>query len=430
MSELLSAREGRITPLVQAVAEEEDVSPEALAESVAKGESIVLGNRLRGSTPGVGIGRILRVKVNANIGTSADKADVDFELEKLRAAEDAGADTIMDLSTGGDLPAIRRKIIASTSLPVGSVPIYDAAVTSARTRGSVIEMTPDDMLDAIKLHVEDGVDFVTVHCGVTRKAVESLEKGTRICDIVSRGGTILAEWMIYHDQENPLYERFQEVLDICYEHDVVLSLGDGLRPGALSDAGDAAQIEELITLGRLAGMARDAGVQAMIEGPGHVPINEIATQVRLEKSLCNNAPFYVLGPLVTDVAAGYDHITAAIGGAIAAMNGADFLCYVTPSEHLSLPGPKEVKEGVIATRIAAHAADIARRHDRFIEWDDRVAKLRAERNWRDLIKNLIDPVHAAEVRELVPAGDESVCSMCGELCVFKQRERRKRGHPK
>jgi len=427
MTELMSALEGRVTPAVQQVAMAEDVDPETLALSVARGESVIIGNKMREHLPRLGVGRILRVKVNANIGTSADRADIDFELEKLRAAENAGADTVMDLSTGGDLTTIRRRILASTSLPVGSVPIYSAAVKSAHEKGAVLELSPEDMLDAIKEHICDGIDFVTVHAGVTRSAVAALERTGRICDIVSRGGTILAEWMLYHDAENPIYERFDEILQTAYEYDAVISLGDGMRPGALADAGDAAQIEELITLGRLAERCREAGVQVIIEGPGHVPIDEIASQVQLQKTLCKGAPFYVLGPLVTDVAAGYDHITSAIGGAIAAMHGADFLCYVTPSEHLSLPTVKEVREGVIASRIAAHAADIARRRDKFIEWDNRVAKLRAAQDWDGQINELMDPEHARAVRDLVPAQDSSVCSMCGELCVFKQRARSNRG---
>ena len=405
-------------------AQGEAVEPEDLAELIASGRAVLPANRLRRSRKNCAIGERLSVKVNANIGTSGDRCLLDLELEKLRTAEDCGADSVMDLSTGGELRAIRERLIASTRLVFGTVPIYEAAVESARSRGTVLEMTSEDILRAIRSHAESGADFVTVHAGVTRRAVEIFHREGRLCGMVSRGGTILAEWMRHHDCENPLYEHFDEVVDVALEFDVTLSLGDGLRPGALADAFDAAQVEELTTLAELARRARARGAQVMIEGPGHVPLDQVISQVKLAKEICEGAPFYVLGPIVTDVAAGYDHIAGAIGGAVAAMAGADFLCYVTPGEHLRLPTVEDVRKGVIASRIAAHAADVARGLKGARDWDDEVSRLRRARRWEEMISKLLDPEHARELRESGPPVDESTCSMCGEYCVFKLAEKR------
>ena len=366
----------------------------------------------------VAVGENLRVKVNANIGTSGDLHDEDAEIRKLRAAVKAGADTIMDLSTGGDLRSIRRKIVENSPVPVGSVPIYEAIVRAVR-RGSAEKMQPDEMLDAIRLHGEDGISFVTIHCGVTRSALEHLTTRPRTCGIVSRGGSFLARWMRANNKENPLFERFDEVLAICKHYDMVLSLGDGLRPGALADSLDAAQLEELITLGELSRKAREAGVQVIIEGPGHVPMDQIAAQVQLQKSLCEGAPFYVLGPLVTDIAPGLDHITSAIGGAIAAAAGADFLCYVTPSEHLALPDEHDVRLGVLAARIAAHAADLVRRRPGAWQWDEEMSRARKSCNWPEQIRMAIDPELAREIRGRTCRADHETCTMCGDLCAYQ-----------
>lgn len=420
MLELKSARQGVLSERLRKVSETEGIEPAELCEAVAAGRTVILGSRKRTGIQPVGIGAGMRIKVNANIGTSADVRDTALELDKLEAAEHAGADTVMDLSSAGDMRAIRQAILAAASVPTGTVPVYEAA----RRRGSVQAMTPADLLDTIRAHIADGADFLTIHCGVTLEALRTLANTGRICGIVSRGGTILAEWMLNNNRENPLYEHFDEILSMAAEYDVVLSLGDGLRPGALADAGDAAQLEELITLGRLARKAREAGVQAMIEGPGHMPIDEIETQVRLAKTLCDGAPFYVLGPLVTDVAAGYDHISAAIGGAVAGMAGADYLCYVTASEHLALPGVREVAEGVYAARIAAHAADIARYKRRFRKWDDKVSRLRSQQDWPRMLEQLLDSERAAEIRAAAPPADSGTCSMCSDLCVFRLHKAR------
>ena len=421
MTQMEFAREGRASDAMRAVAQAEGVEVEAVRRDVATGRIAIPLNKNRRAARIMGVGRNLRVKVNANLGTSPDYADVALELEKLKVAEEAGADAIMDLSTGGDIPAIRRQIMDACRVTVGTVPIYEAAARAARAHGDVAAMTADDILSSVRRHAEDGVDFVTVHCGVTRRIVESEAVRRRICGIVSRGGMFLAHWMRRQKQENPLFERFDEVLDIAREFDVTLSLGDGLRPGAIADALDAAQVEELMVLAELARRAVAAGVQVMIEGPGHVPLDQVETQIRLEKELTGGLPFYVLGPIVTDVAPGYDHITSAIGGAVAAMAGADFLCYVTPTEHLGLPRAQDVREGVIAARIAAHAADVARGRADAREWDRRISEARSRRDWPAQLAAAIDPVRARELRhERRPAHDD-VCSMCGDYCVFKVR---------
>ncbi|MDQ1240567.1 MAG: phosphomethylpyrimidine synthase, partial [Thermodesulfobacteriota bacterium] len=357
---------------LESSAQEEGVQLDVLAKGLQNGKVAVFKAPPRGRA--IAVGENLKVKVNANIGTSEDLHDEDRELRKLQAAIDAGTDTVMDLSTGGDLRSVRRKIITESAVPVGSVPIYEAIVQAMRRGGGGEDMEPDEMLDAIRQHGEDGISFVTVHCGVNLAALEHLKKRPRVCGVVSRGGSFIARWMRTNGEENPLFERYDEVLDICKHYDMVLSLGDGLRPGALADAMDAAQVEELVTLGHLNKRAREKGVQAVIEGPGHVPLDQIPAQMMLQKKLCDGAPFYVLGPLVTDVAPGLDHITSAIGGAIAAAHGADFLCYVTPTEHLGLPDVDDVRMGVLAARTAGHAADIVRGLPNAWEWDAKMSQ--------------------------------------------------------
>ena len=402
---------------IDAMARSESVDSSILTKGMNEGKVVIFKAPPNGRP--VAVGKGLKIKVNANIGTSGDVHDEDLELRKLEAAVKAGADAVMDLSTGGNLRSVRKKIVSASDIPVGSVPIYEAIVKSVREKGGGEKMTGDEMLDAIRLHGEDGISFVTVHCGVTRSVLQRLEKSPRVCGIVSRGGSFLARWMRINGEENPLYERFDDVLDICKQYGMVLSLGDGLRPGAVSDSLDSAQLEELMTLGELNRRAISAGVQAIIEGPGHVPIDQIPTQMLLQKRLCDEAPFYVLGPLVTDVAPGLDHLTSAIGGAIAGCNGADFLCYVTPSEHLGLPGVEDVRMGVLSARAAGHAADLVRRIPGAWEWDVQMSKARKERDWTRQIELAIDPDLAREIRAKTCDQDHETCSMCGDLCAYK-----------
>jgi phosphomethylpyrimidine synthase len=406
-----------LNKLIEQIAMDEGVSSDRLKRHLDNGKVVIF--KAAGSGKAVAVGEDLKVKVNANIGTSPDLVDEDLELQKLDAAVRAGADAVMDLSTGGDLRSIRKKIVNESGIPVGSVPIYEAIVKSVRTLGAPEKMTGDEMLEAIRLHGEDGISFVTVHCGVTRSALDHLEKKPRVCGIVSRGGSFLARWMRANKKENPLYERYDEVLDICKRYNMALSLGDGLRPGAIADSMDAAQVEELVTLGDLNRRARQKGVQAIIEGPGHVPLNQIAAQMMLQKQLCDNAPFYVLGPLVTDVAPGMDHVTSAIGGAIAAANGADFLCYVTPSEHLGLPNVEDVRIGVLAAKVAAHAADIARGRQDAWDWDYKMSRARKDRDWPEQIRLAMSPELARSIRARTCSEDHETCTMCGELCAYK-----------
>jgi len=389
---------------------------------VADGRVAIPLNKNRRAAAVMGVGRGLRVKVNANLGTSPDYADVEMELAKLAAARQAGADSIMDLSIGGDIPEIRRRLMDACDLTVGTVPIYEAAAGAARAHGDIARMSAEEMLASVRHHAEDGVDFVTVHCGVARRIVESKALARRVCGIVSRGGMFLAHWIRRQGQENPLLERFDELIDMAREFDVTLSLGDGLRPGAIADAMATCQVEELMILAELARRAVDAGVQVIIEGPGHVPLDQVETQIRLQKDLTGGLPFYVLGPIVTDIAPGYDHITSAIGGAVAAMAGADFLCYVTPTEHLGLPRPEDVREGVIAARIAAHAADVARGREDALAWDRRLSLARGRRDWETQVAEAIDPDRARQLREARRPEHGDVCSMCGDYCVFKVRD--------
>jgi phosphomethylpyrimidine synthase len=417
-NQLVEARKGKITDAVKDVAGREGMEAAALRDLVASGKAIVLlNNRRRNSTP-MGVGEGLSIKVNANIGTSPERVDIEEEIAKLRAAEDAGADTIMDLSTGGKLDEIRKIVMSHARVPIGTVPIYQAAVEAIAKRKSITRMEPGDLFEVIEKHGEDGVDFITVHAGVTRSVLERLRKQGRITDIVSRGGAFLTEWMIVNEKENPLYERFDRLVSIAKKYDMALSLGDGLRPGCLADATDRTQVQELLLLGELCEEAQKEGVQVMIEGPGHVPLDQIEANVLIEKKLCKGAPFYVLGPIVTDVAPGYDHITSAIGGALAGYYGADFICYVTPSEHLGLPTIADVREGVIVARIAAHAADLAR--GRVGAWarDRQMSQYRKALDWEGQIKTAIDPQKIVDFRkERSLHGD--VCSMCGEFCAMK-----------
>jgi len=419
MLQMEEARAGRITQDVRAVAREEGVDPAALARQVADGTAVVLRNSGSPRRP-LGLGRGLRTKVNANIGTSSDASSLDEELLKLDAAVAAGADAVMDLSTGGDLDAIRRAVLARSTVAVGTVPIYQAAVQARRAGKGMVQMTADDMLGAVRAHVEDGVDFVTVHCGVTLEVAAHARRAPRLADVVSRGGAFLMEWMAYNRKENPLYERYDDLLDIVAARDAAVSLGDGLRPGALADANDPAQVAELTVISELVERARARGVQAIVEGPGHVPLDLVKASVELEKSLCGGAPFYVLGPLVTDVAPGYDHIAAAIGGAVAGAAGADFLCYVTPAEHLRLPSVDDVREGVFALRVAAHAADIAKGVPGAREWDDRLSRARKALRWDEALSLALDPAKARAYRASSVPSDTDLCTMCGEFCAMKK----------
>jgi len=417
-TQLTSARQGRITPEMRHVAETEKISAGKLRSRIANGRIVIPWNT--GHRPvAMGIGQGLRTKVNANIGTSPVKQSLSYELKKLKAAVKAGADTVMDLSTGGNLRHIRRRIVMSSRLPVGTVPIYQASVEACKSGRGVVDMTADDMFSVIEQHAEDGVDYITVHCGVTMSVLKTLRKSKRLTGIVSRGGAILAGWIMHNGKENPLYEQFDRLLEIAGKYDVTLSLGDGLRPGSLADASDRPQIQELITLGKLAKRARAYGVQAIIEGPGHIPVNQIEMNVRMEKKLCNHAPFYILGPLVTDIAPGYDHITSAIGGAIAGAAGADFLCYVTSSEHLGLPDVESVRQGVIAARIAAHAADIAKGIPGAVEWDFRMSRARKDLDWLSQMKVSIDPEPVAKLIKSRRTRKGNPCTMCGEFCSMK-----------
>ena len=419
MTQLEIARENKISEEMEICAGQEGVDPEFIRKGVEDGNIVVIRNSKHTSILPLAIGRGLKTKVNANIGTSKDRSDLDLELKKLKVCVAAKADTIMDLSTGGDIRAIRKAIISQSSLIIGTVPIYQAAARMLNSKRAIVEMSADDMFDVIEEHGEDGVDFITVHCGVTKRSVGCIEEEGRRLGIVSRGGTFLSKWMEYNGKENPLYEQYDRLLEIAKAYDMVLSLGDGLRPGCIVDATDSGQVQELIILGELTKRARDYDVQVMIEGPGHVPIKEIQANVELEKSLCHGAPFYVLGPLPTDIAPGYDHITAAIGGAIAGSAGADFLCYVTPAEHLRLPTLDDVKEGIIASRIAAHIADIAKGVHGALEKDLRMAQYRDEFNWTGQIEISIDPERTEAFLEKSESASEEGCTMCGEFCAIK-----------
>ena len=416
MTLLEEARQGKVTEEIERVAALEHVDSEWLRNRVASGKVVIPANRHRRLEKICGIGAGLKTKVNANIGSSPFNPCPEAEERKLRVAEDAGADTVMDLSTGGDLNEMRQHVARTTRIPLGTVPIYQYMVDY---KNSCKPDLGNLMLEYLDQHGKDGVDFVTVHCGVTRQAIESIEE-ERLTGIVSRGGAFLARWMREMNEENPLYSRFDEVCDVLAQHEMTLSLGDGLRSGCIHDANDRAMIHEMLTLGALARRARAKGVQVMIEGPGHMAVNQIEANVRLQKQVCDGALYYVLGSLVTDIAPGYDHITSAIGGTLAAIAGADYLCYVTPAEHLRLPTLEDVRNGVIASRIAAHAADIVKGIAGASEWDDQMSKARKSFKWEDMFALAIDPETARAMRKESGLSQDEMCTMCGDYCSMRQ----------
>lgn len=422
MTRIEMAKKGIVTDEVRLVAAAEGISPEQLSEDIAEGVSVIPINRNHKITP-IGIGRMMRTKINANIGTSKDKISIESEMEKLEVLVKYGADAVMDLSTGGPIKELRSMMLRKSPVAVGTVPIYEAAVMTAEQKGAIAKMTADDLFAVIEAHGAEGVDFVTVHSGLTMRAVERLKSEGRILDIVSRGGSFLLEWMIYNEKDNPLYEQYDRLLEIALKYDMTLSLGDGMRPGCLADATDRTQLEELLTLGELRDRAVEANVQVIIEGPGHVPLNQVELNVRLEKEICKGAPFYVLGPLVTDIGMGYDHVSAAIGGAVAGAAGADFLCYVTPAEHIRLPSIDDVKEGVIVSKLAAHAADIAKGIKGSMDADIKMARCRKALDWNGQIAMSLNPDKVREWRAEVPPTETEVCSMCGEFCAIRTVER-------
>ncbi len=412
-------RQGVIPEQLHDVSQKERITEDALAEDVLNGFTVIPGGNSGRTVLATAIGRGLRTKVNANIGSSTESVSTNDELEKLNAAISAGADAVMDLSTGGNLRVLRRTLLDGCDIPFGTVPIYEATVAAREKTGDMVTMDADDLMTVIEQQAAEGVDFMTIHAGLTRSALDELHAQGRLMDVVSRGGAFMIAWMLHHDRENPFYEEFDRLLEILGRWDVTLSLGDGLRPGCLEDASDRAQISELSTLGSLAVRAKEAGIQSMIEGPGHVPFQDIDTNIRIAKKLTGGAPLYVLGPLVTDVAPGYDHITAAIGGALAGACGADFLCYVTSTEHLGLPNAADVRQGVIVSRIAAHAADIAKGIPGASEWDREMAMARKSLDWDKQIELSIDPETARSIYDDRQSGSVDGCSMCGDLCAMK-----------
>lgn len=418
MTQLSLAKEGIISEEMKIVAQEEGISSEEIRKLVATGRVVIPKNINHDFSP-KGIGKGLRTKVNANIGTSMDHIDFTEELNKLKAALIAGTDSVMDLSTGGDLKEIRTIMLDNSCVMVGAVPLYGVASELASNDKEIKHMTSDLLFESIEQQCEQGLDYMTVHCGVTQHSYALADRSNRIAGVVSRGGSLLAAWMHHHKKENPLYEEFDRLLNIAFKYDVTLSLGDGLRPGAIADASDQAQIQELIIIGELTKRARKANVQVIVEGPGHVPLNEIEANVLLEKRICDEAPFYVLGPLTTDCSPGYDHITSAIGGAIAAASGADFLCYVTPAEHLCLPNIEDVRVGVISAKIAAHSGDIAKGVKGAIELDIEMSKSRKALNWEGMYKLALDSNLPRQRRANSENNDKSVCTMCGKLCAIE-----------
>ncbi len=415
-----AARKGILTKELLAVAKKEQMEPEKLVKLVAAGQVVIPANKCHTCLDPNGIGSALRTKINVNLGTSRDLNDLDMELQKVNDAVAMGAESIMDLSSFGDTQKFRRKLTAECPAIIGTVPIYDAVVYYHKP---LREITSEEWLRIAEMHAKDGVDFLTIHVGINKNTAERFKKMKRLTNIVSRGGSIIFAWMEMTGQENPFYEHFDRLLDICQEYDVTLSLGDACRPGCLEDATDVSQLEELLTLGELTRRAWEKNVQVMIEGPGHMPLDQIAANMKIQQSVCKGAPFYVLGPLVTDVAPGYDHITAAIGGSIAASAGASFLCYVTPAEHLRLPNRDDVKEGIIASRIAAHAADIAKGIPGAKEWDRKMAQARARLDWEEQFSLAIDPEKARRYRAESKPEKEDTCSMCGNFCAVKNMNR-------
>ncbi len=417
MTQLKYARKGQITDEMETVAKEENVDVQKLIKRLSKG-FITIPKNVNGKSVPKGIGKGLITKINANVGSSSEMEDIEVEVQKAKIAVEYGADAVMDLSTGPHLKAVREKIMQAVDVPIGTVPIYEAAVCASEEKGAVINMDEDDMFNAIINQAKEGVDFMTIHSGITIDTVEKIKNSDRIMGIVSRGGSFLAAWILQNDEENPLYKNYDYLLEIAAEYDVTLSLGDGLRPGCLADASDIPQIQELVTLGHLVERARDAGVQVMVEGPGHVPINQIQANMEIQKTICKGAPFYVLGPIVTDLAPGYDHITSAIGGAIAASSGADFLCYVTPKEHLAIPDVEAVKEGVIASKIAAQAADVAKGVKSAWNSELKMAKARRCFDWKKQFELAFDHETPRKYRE-IKSTPEDMCTMCGEFCALR-----------
>ncbi|MFH1837511.1 MAG: phosphomethylpyrimidine synthase ThiC [Candidatus Omnitrophota bacterium] len=404
---------------IEEIAKNEDVSVENIERGISDGHIVIPKNRNHDISKPCAIGKGLTTKVNANIGISTESSTIDNEMEKMRVAVKAGADAVMDLSTGPDLEILRKKILSECPVPLGTVPIYELACMKTK---NFLSMKEDDFVAIVQKQAEEGVDFFTIHSGITLEIMKIVEKDERIMNIVSRGGALLGSWMIENRRENPFFSRFDDILDICREYDITLSLGDSLRPGAISDATDRLQIQELLILGDLQKRALEGGVQVIIEGPGHVPLDQIETNVKLQKSICNGAPFYVLGPLVTDAAPGYDHITGAIGGAIAAWHGADFLCYVTPAEHLRLPNADDVRRGVMASRIAAHAGDIVKGVPSAIKRDNDISKARAKRDWKTQFALSLDPEVSESMRKEAEPKTPDVCTMCSEYCSIKVTE--------
>ena len=413
-----AARKGIATPQMKAVAEKEHMPLEQLMDLVAKGQVAICANKAHTCLDPQGVGSMLRTKINVNLGVSRDCKDYDIEMKKVQSAIDLGAEAIMDLSSHGDTQPFRQKLVAECPAMIGTVPVYDSVIHYQR---DLATLSAQDFIDVVRLHAEDGVDFVTLHCGITRKTIDQIRRHKRKMNIVSRGGSLVFAWMTMTGEENPFYEHFDEILDICEKHDVTISLGDACRPGCLADATDVCQIEELVRLGELTKRAWEHNVQVMVEGPGHVPLNQVAANMQVQQSICMGAPFYVLGPLVTDIAPGYDHITAAIGGAVAAMSGAAFLCYVTPAEHLALPNVEDVKQGIIASKIAAHAADIAKGIPGAREIDDKMADARRALDWEAQFACALDPDTARAIRDSrKPEDDHSdTCSMCGKFCAVR-----------
>ena len=412
------ARAGQITPQMKEVAEREHREPEYIRERVADGRIAIPANivHIKKGMRAFGVGEGLSTKVNVNLGISGDKADAAEEWKKVKIAEDFGADAIMDLSNSGKTRQFRQQLIDETPLMVGTVPMYDAIGYMEKP---LVKLTKDDLLEVVRAHAEDGVDFMTIHCGINKSVIKTFKETGRLMNIVSRGGSLLFGWMEVTGNENPFYEFYDEVLEICHEYDVTISLGDSCRPGCLYDSNDATETAEMIELGKLCKRAWAAGVQAMVEGPGHMALDEIAANMKLQKRLCHNAPFYVLGPLVTDIGVGYDHITAAIGGAISASSGADFLCYVTPAEHLCLPNAQDVLDGLMATKIAAHAADIAKKVPHARDMDDKMGQARRKLDWDAMWECALDPVTGKKRYEESPAATEGTCTMCGKMCAVR-----------
>jgi phosphomethylpyrimidine synthase len=418
MTQIEAARKGIVTKEIEHVARTEEVDVQELLENVAEGKVVILKNLLHDIAP-LGVGKGLRTKTNANIGTSPERMDIEGEIRKLKIAEKYGVDTVMDLSLGAVLNTVRNRVMAESTVPVGTVPMYQMGFELSRARRRVEEMQIEDYLKCLEDQAKAGIDFVTVHAGLLKRSWDFVKTGIRITDVVSRGGSMLCVWMEKNNAENPLYTGYDKILEICNQYDVTISLGDGLRPGSTHDATDRPQIEELVTLGELGRRARNAGVQVMIEGPGHVPLDQVTANVQLEKRLCNDAPFYILGPLVTDIAPGYDHITSAIGGALAASAGADYLCYVTPAEHLSLPTEEDVKQGVIASRIAAHAGDMVKLGAKARKLDDEMSRARKKLDWDTMYRLSVDPETARRRRQESGISEKDYCSMCGEFCSVK-----------